>query len=743
MFDQKKLQDFTDKYLKRVATKPVSWLTQKEIKQAYESLIEIIGYHNWLYYIKSQTIIADSQYDALFAYLKEIETLQPEMILPDSPTQKLTYQLQDEFLQAQHHIPLLSLENSYNAQDLADWNDSLQKLLAKEEITQYSYICQPKYDGISIELVYQNGAFTQAITRGDWYVWEDITQNIKTLFSIPMVLKAPNIASLRVRWEIVMSKKALERLNEEREKEGEAIFANVRNAASGSLRQLDTSVTAKRGLTCYVYEILEIESKDIHMAFNDTEALNWLQQQWFMMHSWQKHVQTIDEVIAICESPATKNYFDSEDIEFDGVVVKVHELALRQKLWSTNHHPRWAMAYKFPAKQIVTRINSVDYQVGRTGVITPAANLEPVELSWVTISRASLHNFDFIAEKDIRIWDWVWLQRSWEVIPYVIAAISERRTGDEQPIVIPTVCPECGWVIEKAKSDIYVYCTNPICPAKIIGQILYFVSRDAANIDGIGDSLVELLIKQWLVSSIADLYSLEESQARLQLVSQAWVGQKKYFELIEEIKKSKVAPLWRLLNGLGIMHIGKKTAQIIIDAVWEQLTDAAKQKFTIYDLESYLSNEEFLLSIKWIWPETVLSLEQWFQNPDNKIVLERMAEKWVAWNIFDTKTIIKGKLTWVSFCISWTFELPRKILSDILSKHGAVVTENITQQTGFLVVWENPSSKVAKAQDYNIPIVEGIERLEQKFEFLKNDIAPMKLFAKEKKVEKPKQDSLF
>jgi DNA ligase (NAD+) len=706
MFDQKKLHDFTNKYLERVATKPVSSLIQKEIEQAYESLIEIIGYHNWLYYITSQTVIADVQYDALFAYIKEIETLQPDIIHPDSPTQKLTYQLQDEFFQAQHKIPLLSLENSYNAKDLADWNESLQKLYAKEQIDQYSFICQPKYDGVSIELVYEHGALTQAITRGDGYVGEDITQNIKTLFSIPMVLKATDITSLRVRGEVVMSKKALERLNEERRNNNESEFANVRNAASWSIRQLDTSITAKRGLTCYVYEILEISSINLQMANNDTEALTWLSQQWFMMHPWQKHVLHIDDVIAICESAATKNYFDNEDIEFDGVVVKVHELSLRSMLWSTNHHPRWAMAYKFPAKQIVTRINSVDYQVGRTWVITPAANLEPVELSGVTISRASLHNFDFITEKDIRIGDWVWLQRSWEVIPYVIAAITERRTGDEKPIVPPTVCPECGWVVEKAKSDIYIYCTNSACPAKIIWQILYFVSRDAANIDGVWDSLVELLIRQWLVSSIADLYSLEESQVRLQLVSQAWVGQKKYFELIEEIKKSKVAPLWRLLNWLGIMHIGKKTAQIIIDAVWEQLTDIAQQKFTIYDLESYLTNHDFLLSIKWIWPETITSLEQWFHNTDNKNILERMAQKWVARNMFDTKTIIKGKLTWVSFCISWTFGIPRKVLSDILSKHGAVVTENITQQTNFLVVGENPSSKVSKAQDYNIPIVE-------------------------------------
>lgn len=743
MFDQKKMQDFTDKYLKRVHNKPVSLLSEKEAEQAYESLIEILSYHNWLYYIKSQPIIADGQYDELFSYLKSIESTYPDKINPDSPSQRLTYQLQDEFFQAQHKIPLLSLENSYNALDLADRNESLQKLFAKEHITSQWFICQPKYDGISIELVYDQWILTQAITRGDGYVWEDITQNVKTLFSVPTKLKANDVRSLRVRWEIVMSKKALERVNEERRANNEPEFANVRNAASGSLRQLDTSVTAKRWLACYVYEILELTSDTMHMIVTDIDAQHWLQWQGFLMHQWVKIATHIDEVIAICESPATKNYFDNEDIEFDWVVIKVLELPVRTMLGSTNHHPRRAIAYKFPTKQVVTRIASVDFQVWRTWVITPTANLEPVELGWVTIARASLHNFDYITEKDIRIGDWVWLQRSWEVIPYVVSAITERRTWQETIITIPTTCPECDGSIEKGKSDIYVYCTNSLCPAKVIGQILYFVSRDAVNIDGIGDALVELLIKNSLVKNIADLYTLEEPQARLQLLSMSWVGQKKYAELIEEIKKSKVAPLWRLLNGLGIMHIWKKTAQIIIDAIAEQLSDNEQEKFSIYNLESYLTNHEFLLSIKWIWPETITSLEQWFGTSSNKEILEKMAERWVAWNIFDTRNAIKGKLTWSSFCISGTFEIPRKILSDILARHGAVVTENITQQTSFLIVGENPSSKVAKATDYNIPTIIWLDRLEQKFDFLKNDIAPMKLFGKEKKPEKPKQDSLF
>lgn len=774
MFDHKKMQDFTDKYLEWVQNKPVSSLTEKEIEQCYMTLIELIGYHNWLYYISSQPIIADGQYDMLYKYIVELEKAYPEIIRTDSPTQRLTNQLQDSFSQAQHIVPLLSLENSYNAQDLGDWNESLQKMIGKlqsasendtdtqehaeesswieetESTPSYSFICQPKYDGISVELVYEHGVLTKAITRGDGYVWEDITANARTIFSIPTILKAwESISILRVRGEIIMSKKSLERLNTERTANGETLFANVRNAASGSLRQLDTTVTAKRGLTCYVYEILDIQAtSETFLSWigfeTDTQALQWLWTQWFLMHPWVKYADNIDEVIAICDSVTTKNYFDAEDIEFDGVVVKIHELGIRTQLGTTNHHPRWAMAYKFPTKQVVTRIVSVDYQVWRTWVITPTANLEPVELSGVVISRASLHNFDYISEKNIHIGDRVWLQRSGEVIPYVVATIPERRTGDETPIVVPATCPICDWQIEKGKSDIYVYCSNPQCPAKIKGQLLYFASRDALNIEGLWDSLVDVLVDQKLVHSIADLYTLDDPQKRLQLLATQWIGQKKYFELTEELKKSKSAPLWRLINGLGITHIGKKTAQIIIEALGEQLTDKQKELFDIYQLEEFLCNEEFLTHIKGIWPEIIQAVYTWFQNPDNKTILESMAARGVARNIFDTKNIIKGKLTGIRFCITGTFALPRKVLNDILTKHGAVVSDALTAQTSFLIVWDDPSSKVTKAQNSNIPLIEWLDRLEQKFDFLKTDIGSMKLFAKEtKKPDVPKQEWLF
>lgn len=756
MFDSKKMEDFTTKYLEYCKNNPISSITKEEGEKVYNTLIDILGYHNWMYYVKSKPTLADTQYDALFSYLKQIETTFPELIREDSPTQRLTYQLQSEFEQWHHKKPLLSLENTYNAQDIITWNDSIIKLLQKAWVENHTFLCEPKYDGISIELVYKDGILKEAITRWDGYVWEKITANIKTLFSVPVYLKWPKkTKSLRLRGEVVMNKKALERINEEREQAWEQKFVNVRNAASWSIRQLDTSITAKRWLIFYVYEVLEMIFESDNQFFQnqkpfskDTEILQRLWQQWFQTPEWHKKVATIKEVVDICESATTKNYFDSQDIAFDGIVVKIDELATRELLGSTNHHPRWAMAYKFPAQQTTTQLLSVDYQVWRTGVITPTANLQPVELWWVTISRASLHNFDYIQDKDILIGDRVWLQRSGEVIPYVVWSIEEKRTWEEQKILPPEKCPVCDWEIKKWKSDIYVYCVNPQCPAKLREQLLYFAARDSAYIDGLGDSLVDLLLEKGLVKSIADLYTLEEPQKRLEILAQAGVWQRKYMTLIEEINKTKNAPLWRLLNGLGITHIGKKTAQLITEAIAEHLTEkdkTGKQKdfFNAEQLAEILCDEEFLNSIKGIWPEIITALQTRFENPTNKELLKQMSDSGVQRNNFANKTILKGKLTGISFCITGTFLLPRKVITDVLTKHGAVVSENLTKQTTFLLAGEEPSSKLKKAQDDNIPVIDWLDRLQQKFEFLKDDISSMQLFAREKKPQMPKQEWLF
>jgi DNA ligase (NAD+) len=751
MFDKKKLSDLTDKYLKRASQRPVSSLSHDEIAQCYASLIDILWYHNYLYYIASQPIVADGQYDQLYRYLLEIEETYPEIILPDSPSQRLTHQIQEGFNQAKHSTPLLSLENSYNAQDLAAWHESIGKIFAKSTINQWSYICQPKYDGVSIELIYENGQFAKAITRGDGVIGEDVTENIRTLQSVPMTLPAwHDCRHLRVRGEIVMSKKSLERVNAEKEANDEAVFANSRNAASGSIRQLDASVTAKRGLQCFVYDILSIDCSDIQFA-TYAEATNRLQRQWFFMHIWQKNCPTIDAVIDICDAVETKNYFDMQDIEFDGIVVKVAELHFHDILGETNHHPRRAMAYKFPTKQITTRISSIDFQVWRSWVLTPAANLDPVELWGVTIGRASLHNIDFIIDKDIRIGDYVWLQRSGEVIPYVVAAIPERRKIDEdgndltQPISAPTTCPICWGIVEKGKSDIYIYCTNDFCPAKIKGRIIYYVSRDSLNIEGIGESLIDVLIAQGLIHDVSDLYNRDDPQMKLAMVSLPGVGQKKYFEIAQEIQRSKQAPLRRLLNGLGIQHIGKKIAQIIVEAIATRLSDAQKEVFSAHDLEAMLSDQELLMEIKGIGPEIISSLQQRFADDTHRQLLERMESRGVVWHVFDTSSQIKGKLSGIRFCITGTFALPRKVIADILSKHGAIIADAVTQQTSFVLVGEDSSSKVTKATDYGIPLIEWLDRLEQKFDFLKHDIGSMKLFStKEKKEEgKPVQSGLF
>lgn len=480
------LSEQTKHYLDYISSHAADELTEEEFLQIYPDLISLIGQHNKLYYIDSMPVISDTQYDELFAYLKKAEQSFPQHIRAESPTQRLTYQLQESFAQAEHPVPLLSLENSYDADDLKDWDKSLQNVLAKHQknnseesaegeaiipdMAPLTYTCEPKYDGISIELIYRNGEFTQAITRGDGYVGEDITANVKTVLSVPFFLKDRTINTLRVRGEIVMTKKGFARVNEERQANGEQLFANARNATSGSLRQLDTSITAKRGLVCYVYDVLE-SSTDA--GATHAETLEFLKEQGFMVFPWLKRCTTIDTVITLCLDVHTKQTFEKQEIDFDGIVVKVNEHATRQILGETNHHPRRAMAYKFPAQQIVTKLLSVDRQVGRTGILTPTANLEPVMLSGVTISRASLHNADFIKDKDILLGDSVRIQRSGEVIPYVLSPVHNARTGQETEIEIPTHCPVCQTPVVRSKTDIHIYCPSSVCPAQIKGKIAY------------------------------------------------------------------------------------------------------------------------------------------------------------------------------------------------------------------------------------------------------------------------------
>ncbi|MDR2191153.1 MAG: NAD-dependent DNA ligase LigA [Candidatus Peribacteria bacterium] len=539
--------------------------TLSDIATLYQSLVDTLTEHNHLYYVQNSPIISDTQYDELFDFLLRIEAEFPHLISNNSPTQSLVGQIAEGFSKADHKVPLLSLENSYNPADLANFDERIKKLLAKQEIVEYQYTIEPKYDGISVELIYQEGEFVQAITRGDGYTGEDITTNVKTIKNLPKKLyDVP--ALLSIRGEIMMSKSVWKSLNLQREQQGKELFANTRNATAGSIKLLDSGEVAKRNLFCFVYDVLYAENAEGESVGYDIGS-SALPMMSFPASLTQGY--TIEE---ICLNPAIKAFLDSQDFDFDGLVIKVADTGYRQLLGSTMHHPRWGIAYKFPAEQMSTQILSVDFQVGRSGIITPVANLRPVKVSGVEISRASLHNFDFIRHKDIRQLDVVWIQRSGEVIPHIMGVIKERRTGEEQLIQAPLFCPSCNDPV--INSGMHYYCTNPNCPAQVKEKILHFVSKNAMNIQGIGEGVVDVLVDKGIMHNVADMYKLEDAALRIMLRKFPGFGDRKIYEITKQVKASKKQPLWRIINALGIPHVGEKTSQDICKLLAKEQADS-------------------------------------------------------------------------------------------------------------------------------------------------------------------------
>lgn len=675
-----------------------------ELHKIYTELIDCLVDHNHLYYIESNPIISDKEYDDLFAYLKKIEELHPEIISSNSPTQWLIGQVSEGFKQARHTEKLASLENTYNAEDLNDRDERIKKILEKKSElinTKVDYTIEPKFDWISVELIYKNWRLEQAITRGDWRVWEDVTNNVKTIKNIPQKLKQS--VDIAVRWEIMMPKSVWKELNKEREIEWEIPFANTRNAASWSIKLLDSKEVEKRWLVCFVYDILS-HCED---EWNKDVAIH-LESLWLPTYPRNKGTSSIQEVIDICLDNQIKKQLESENFDFDGLVIKVKDLQQRDVLWSTDHHPRWAVAYKFPAQITSTKIISVDFQVGRTWVITPVANLEPVELSGVTIKRVSLHNIDFIKAKDLNIWDYVWLQRSGEVIPYIVWVITERRK-DIQHIIMPKSCPSC-W--EKVINvDVHYYCTNPKCPAKLKEQVLHFVSKNCMDIQWIWESIVEILIQQNIVQNITDIYKILEHSTQFILRRFPGIGDKKVSEIVKELEESKQQPLRRLINWLGISHVGKKMAQDIAQAMVSQ------QPVCLEDILYILTDRDFLVTVYGIWDKTLDALVDYFSNPSNQEMLMNLRDigmKFrVDWNGYDLYTEKKE-----SFSITGTFPFSRDQIVSLLEKEWYIFHDNPIKTTEFMLIGEKAGSKKEKAQEMWLKIYEGWENLTKQFPVL-------------------------
>ncbi len=736
----KKLQ----KYIKE--NKNISNISQSDIQKIYQELIDCITDHNHLYYIQSSPIISDFEYDQLFDYLKKIEQSFPYMISWDSPTQKLVNQIQDDFKKANHKIPMLSLENSYNAKDLIEWEKRILRILEKAWIKHKpTYYIEPKFDWISIELIYKNWIFKQAITRWDGITWEDVTENVKTIKNIPKKLKNIDLYwysnNISFRWEILIWKSKLNKINQQREKDWLQIYANTRNLASWSLKQLDTNITASRNLQCFIYEILN----NSIISKNETISIKEL---WLPTYPTISSSKNIEDIIKVCKDLKTKDKLQKEDIDFDWLVIKVKENNLREFVWSTAHHPRRAIAYKFPAEQVSTQIKSVEFQIGRTGIITPVAKLEPVKLSGATISSVSLHNFDFIKEKDIYKNDFVRLQRSGEVIPYIVWTIVDRRKDNAKKIFPPNNCPSCNTKLTHI--DMHYYCKNPECPAQIKEKIIRFVSKNCMNIEWIWESIVEILVDNNIVSNIADLYKLLDFETERVIRRFPWFADKKITEIKKQLKESKNKEFRRLLNWLWIPSIWKKTAKDISISLSKILNvipaDAGisenKNRFlstqewqtNLKKITKYLTNPEFLISIYGIWEKMV----QWIINYRNaNLELLKKLEK--IWLNFSTESQITNYQSSIinSFSITGSFDLPRPKIIEEMEKNWYTFDSNPNKNTNYMLIWSKPWSKLSKAEELWIKVIKWRENIIRQFPFLSN------ITIKKPKKEWPEQIGLF
>ena len=690
-------------------------LPEKEVSDFYVQLIDCIVDHNHLYYIENKPIISDKEYDELFDYLKKIEEHFPQIITSNSPTQWLIWQVSVGFKQAKHETKLMSLENTYNAKDLEERDERIKKILLKADPhAKISYRVEPKFDGLSVELIYKNGEFKQAITRGDGRVGDDVTENVRTIKNVPKKLKYP--LDIHVRGEILMPKSMRKEINKEREEEGETPFANTRNAAAGSIKLLNPKEVAKRGLVIYIYDVLAWSLKLEAWSQNNLEKL------WLPVFPREKKGLHIGEIIKLCEDPATKKFLEEQDIEFDGLVIKTEDEHHRELIWSTDHHPRRAVAYKFPAELAATQITSVDFQVGRTWIITPVANFNPVQLSGATLKRVSLHNFDFINEKDIHVHDRIRLQRSGEVIPYIVSVITDRRTGEEKQIHVPKTCPSCNEPIENI--DRHYYCTNPHCPQKVKQQIIHFVSKNCMDIQGIGESMVDILVDNKIIETVADIYKLTNQNIQITLRKFPGIGEKKVAEIVKGVEESKHKALRRLLNGLGIPHIGKKMAQdlanAMIDDKWEMI--------------NLLTNKEFLESTYWIGEKTVESITKFFSTKHNLKVLDELKAYGVNLDPKKYSDLLKAEAAKGSFSITWSFDIPREKIAEYFQQQGYLFHESPKKDTDFMLIGNKAGSKKAKAEELWITIYEWRNTITKQFPFLK-DIQTAS--------NKPKTQSLF
>lgn len=653
-------------------------------KQEIAALRKAIEEHNYLYHVLDAPKIADAEYDKLFLRLKKLENDYPQYITPDSPTQRVGAAPLKAFAEVRHAVPMLSLENAFEDQDVADFDKRIRDRLDTQ--TEIQYCCEPKLDGLAISIRYEDGKLVQAATRGDGSTGEDVTENIKTIPMVPLHLRGdqhPRI--VEVRGEVFISKKGFEKLNDDAIKHDKKVFANPRNAAAGSVRQLDSSITASRPLEIYFYSLGLLEGGKLPALHSD--VLKQLSAWGLRVNPLIKIANSVAACIAYYNDLMQKR--DKLPYEIDGVVYKVNRLQDQQKLGFVSRAPRWAIAHKFPAEEVQTLIEAVEFQVGRTGALTPVARLKPVHVHGVIVSNATLHNMDEIARKDIRIGDTVIVRRAGDVIPEVLAVVKDKRSAQVKKIVLPKNCPVCHSHIEQIEGEAVARCTGELfCAAQRKEMIKHFASRRAMDIEGLGDKLVDQLVETQTIDSVADLYTLKQTQ----LENLERMGRKSAENLLAELEKSKSTSFPRFLYALGIREVGEATAKLLalhfrnLPALMDATAD---------DLQS----------IQDVGPVVAQHIVNFFQEKHNKKVIAELLRHGMHWE--EVKQARNLPLAGKTFVITGTLSsFSRDEAKEILENMGAKVSGSVSSKTSYVVVGEDPGSKYDKAKILNVPILD-------------------------------------
>ncbi|MCF7832311.1 MAG: NAD-dependent DNA ligase LigA [Candidatus Marinimicrobia bacterium] len=654
-------------------------MNKDQAKIRLEELQIILNEHSHRYYVLDDPLISDVEYDKLFRELQDIEKEFPDLIHPNSPTKRVGGAVLEEFSTLEHSMPMLSLSNALNEDELKDFYQRLRKNTGRDEI---ELIGEPKLDGLGVELIYRKGEFEAGATRGDGYTGEDITENLKTIPQIPMKLRGKIFPDLlEVRGEVIISKINFEKLNKEREKMGEKLFANPRNAAAGSLRQLDSKVTAHRPLEIFIYAPGKIEGFEYNTHMDLLEQFkNW----GFPVNPMNQVVKNEDEMIAYFREMETDR--ESMPYDIDGIVVKVNDIALQNQLGMRTRTPRWAIAGKFKARTEITQIESIVAQVGRTGVLTPVANLKPVQLGGVVVSRATLHNQDEIDRKDIRVGDWVVIERAGDVIPKVIKVLKERRPKNTVSYHLPETCPVCGAKVQRVEGGVALKCVHRDCPAQLKTGIEHFVSKRAMNIDGLGEKIIDQLVDAGLLTSVADLYALKFKD----LAVLERFGEKSANNLIRSIKTSQKRPLSNVIYALGIPNVGEYLARVLSDH-FESLDDLLA------------SDQETLIAIDDIGEIVAESIISFSNDPDNRKMIKVLQEYGIDPHAGDRgEKPLQGKI----FVFTGSLEtLTRDDAKDLVRDLGAKASGSVSAKTDYLVSGESSGSKLDKARELGIKIM--------------------------------------